>query len=111
MAQIADAMALHSLVGTWAPLEPGDSNIKFTVSFLGGEVRIAAVDAFDGEPIKVSGIVQKGNKICFQTLTPSTGATVEHELEALPGEHARYRFTVAQTWQRLGEAPARAASN
>ncbi len=111
MSHIVDTLAVHSLVGTWAPLEPGDSNIKFTVSFLGGEVRIFAVDAFDGEPIKVSGVTQKGNKICFHTLTPSTGAVVEHELEALPGEHARYRFTVAQTWQRLGGAPARPASN
>jgi hypothetical protein len=101
MPQICDALTLQALVGTWAPLEAGDSNVKFTVTFHGGTVRVLAVDAYDGEVLKVTGVVQTGNVIRFSTLTPSTGATVDHELEALPGEQARYRFTVAQTWQRL----------
>jgi hypothetical protein len=90
-----------ALIGTWGPEEEGDSNLHLTVTRRGRALAVAAVDAYDGEQLEVSGVVLQGKRLRFQTVTPSTGSRLEHELESTAGGGAVYRFTVTQRWQRL----------
>jgi hypothetical protein len=90
-----------ALVGTWGPEEEGDSNLHVTVTRKGRALAVAAVDAYDGEQLEVSGVVLQGKRLRFQTMTPSTGSRLAHELESTAGGGAVYRFTVTQRWTRL----------
>jgi len=90
----------HPLAGSWSPEIEGDSNLIFTIASAGARLRVAAVDAYDGEKLTVSAVSWDDESVRFHTRTPSTGAKVEHELKALPRGRAEYRFTIAQTWRR-----------
>lgn len=88
-------------VGTWTAADEGDANFNVTVAFAGDRPRVKVEDAFDGETMKVSKVSFDGTSLRFATLTPSTGARLEHELRARAGDKAEYRFTVVQAWERL----------
>jgi hypothetical protein len=90
-----------ALVGTWGPHEEGDSNLHFTVSRKGKALSVTAVDAYDGEQLQVIAVVLQGKRLRFETVTPSTGSRLAHELEATTAGTAVYRFTVSQRWRRL----------
>ncbi len=92
--------AADALVGTWGPDEEGDSNLHFTVTRKGAALSVTAVDAYDGEQLQVSGVDLQGKRLRFETVTPSTGSRITHELEPTAGG-AVYRFTVSQRWKRL----------
>ena len=94
-----DARARFS--GTWSAAEEGDANFTVQVAFAGARPRVSVEDAFDGEKMKVSKVSFDGTSLRFSTVTPSTGARLEHELRARAGGKAEYRFTVAQAWERL----------
>jgi hypothetical protein len=94
------------IVGTWGPEEEGDSNVHFTIARHGRGLRVTAVDVFDGEKLRVRGVAWNGSALRFETVTPSTGATMTHELRALASGRALYRFTVAQRWKKLPEGSA-----
>jgi hypothetical protein len=91
----------HPLVGTWGPLNEGESNIHFTVTTSGGRLRVAAGDIYDGEKLKVSAVSSNSRSVRFTTRTPSTGMTIGHELRAVSAGKARYSYTISQIWQRL----------
>jgi hypothetical protein len=91
-----------TLVGTWGPDEESDSNLQFTVAAKGAALTVTAVDAYDGERLPVTGVAWDGKRLRFQTVTPSTGSHMHHELEATSDAQAVYRFTVTQSWKRLG---------
>ena len=91
-----------ALVGTWGPDEEGDSNIHFTVTRHGKSLAVTARDVYDGEVLRVQRIAWDGKVLRFETLTPSTGSTMSHELESTSASTATYRFTISQAWKKLG---------
>jgi hypothetical protein len=95
----ADAAAV--LVGTWAADDAADSNVHFTVARRGPALAVSAVDVFDGEKLRVTGVAWDGTTLRFETATPSTGTGMEHELRAMSASKAVYRFTVTQLWKKL----------
>ena len=94
----------ETLVGTWGPDEEGDSNIHFTVTRHGKSLAVTARDVYDGEVLRVQRIAWDGKVLRFETLTPSTGSTMSHELEATSASTATYRFTISQPWKKLAAA-------
>ena len=93
-----------ALVGTWGPEEHGDSNVHFTVTRHGKTLAVTARDVYDGEVLRVQRIAWDGKVLRFETLTPSTGSTMSHELESTSASTASYRFTTSQAWRKL-DAP------
>lgn len=88
-------------LGVWLPAEAGESNLSVTVTAGRGEgLKVAAQDAIDGEELEVSKVRWEGKSLHFRTLTPSTGVTLDHQLELRPRAEAVYRCTVAQSWVR-----------
>ncbi len=99
----ATASAAEVPFGSWAPADGDDSNLRFSVKpgAAGGGLAVRAVDAFDGEEMVVSDVIWDGQTLRFRTVTPSTGVTMGHALEALPGGEARYSYTLEQRWLRV----------
>jgi hypothetical protein len=89
------------LVGTWAPGDETESNVHFTVARRGRGLAVIAVDIYDGEKLRVSGVAWDGKALRFETATPSTGAGMAHELRPVSAARAVYRFTITQSWKKL----------
>jgi hypothetical protein len=90
------------LIGTWSPRSLEDSNVRFTVSLSADGLEVHAVDVFDGERLEVSELVTRGQTLRFSTYTPSTGATLHHELEATAGG-VRHRFSAPDVRRSVTE--------
>jgi hypothetical protein len=91
-----------ALIGTWGPGDEADSNVHFTVARRGRGLAVTARDIYDGEQLTVRRTTWDGGALRFETVTPSTGSAMAHELEPTSATTARYRFTVTQTWKKLG---------
>ena len=66
----------HPLEGLWH--SPDWSDVEFTIKRRGKTFSISAVDTYDGEKLKVSGVKWDGKELSFTLFTPSTKHVCKH---------------------------------
>lgn len=77
------------------------SSIVVDITLHGDEVRIRAIDADDGEELRVEDIVVGTETVLFTLVTPSTMWTVHKEIESQENGSLRCVTTTIDSWERI----------
>jgi hypothetical protein len=62
----------YPLLGTWIDPYKEDATAEYTVRWTRTGFSVSAVDAYDGEKIRISDVLWNGQELSFESFVPST---------------------------------------
>jgi hypothetical protein len=78
-----------------------NSSVVIEIDLSNGDIRIRAMDADDGEELRVEDVVVGSETIIFTLVTPSTEWTVHKEIESQDNGSLRCVTTIIDSWERI----------
>ena len=88
----------HPLEGVWH--SPDWSAVEFTTKRRGKTFSVSAIDADDGEKLKVSDVKWNGKELSFTLFTPSTRHVCKHIFRNFRRGQAECELTWTEPWRK-----------
>ena len=89
---------VRAMCGRW---RPRDSSVVIDLSVRGEMLLVTAIDADDGEALRISDLEWDDESISFTMTTPSTQWSVSHRLRLQENGAIGCTTTIVDRWERV----------